>query len=234
MSNGCYSPLGRLVDLSITHTHRGGHTHFLPHMTSYGADFRNGSYRLITPHLVAGHGTFKHRLRCLKQGWQTKDISGAGQLRAKQTVVSDYRRLINRSISQHSHTLSAHAALTCFLNTHTDTQACARTHTHTHTHKHAHTHSLTHSLTTPHTHTKTHTSTHSPVDAGDVDDHVDHVAAQLVGLHVYGGAVCGDVDLADHVKQEGLLDARILTTKHNPKQRLIRATVTIRMGMGKH
>lgn len=51
----------------------------------------------------------------------------------------------------------------------------------------------------------------SPVDAGDVDDHVDHVAAQLVRLHVDRGAVGGDVDLADHVKQEGLLDPWILS-----------------------
>lgn len=45
---------------------------------------------------------------------------------------------------------------------------------------------------------------HSPIDAGDVDDHVDHITAQLVGLHVYGRAVGGDVDLAHHVKQKGL------------------------------
>lgn len=44
-----------------------------------------------------------------------------------------------------------------------------------------------------------------PVDAGDVDDHVNHIAAQLIGLHVYGRAVCGDVDLADNIKQKGLL-----------------------------
>ena len=50
----------------------------------------------------------------------------------------------------------------------------------------------------------------SPVDAGDVDDHVDHVAAQLVRLHVHRAAVCGDGDLTDHVEQEGLLDARVL------------------------
>lgn len=45
-----------------------------------------------------------------------------------------------------------------------------------------------------------------PVDAGDVDDHIDHVAAQFVGLHVYRRAVGGDVDLTDNIKQEGLLD----------------------------
>lgn len=49
-----------------------------------------------------------------------------------------------------------------------------------------------------------------PVDAGDVDDHVDHVAAQFVRGHVHGAAVCGDVNLAHHVEQEGLLNTRIL------------------------
>lgn len=49
--------------------------------------------------------------------------------------------------------------------------------------------------------------TGSPVDAGDVDDHVDHVAAQLVRLHVHRGAVCGDVDLTGHVKKKSLLDS---------------------------
>lgn len=49
-----------------------------------------------------------------------------------------------------------------------------------------------------------------PVDAGDVDDHIDHVAAQLIGGHVHWTAVCGDVNLAEHVEQEGLLDAGIL------------------------
>lgn len=54
----------------------------------------------------------------------------------------------------------------------------------------------------------THTSiikTHSPIDAGDVNDHVDHITAQFIGLHVYRRAVCSDVDLTDHIKQKGLL-----------------------------
>lgn len=45
----------------------------------------------------------------------------------------------------------------------------------------------------------------SPIDAGDVNDHVDHITAQFIGLHVYRRAVCGDVDLTDHVEQKGLL-----------------------------
>lgn len=45
-----------------------------------------------------------------------------------------------------------------------------------------------------------------PVDTGDVNDHIDHIAAQFIGLHVYRRAVCGDVDLTDNIKQEGLLD----------------------------
>lgn len=46
---------------------------------------------------------------------------------------------------------------------------------------------------------------HSPIDAGDVNDHVDHVAAQFIRLHVDRRAVCGDVDLTHHIKQKGLL-----------------------------
>lgn len=45
----------------------------------------------------------------------------------------------------------------------------------------------------------------SPVDTGDINDHVDHVTAQLVRLHVHRRAVGGDVDLTDHIEQEGLL-----------------------------
>lgn len=49
-----------------------------------------------------------------------------------------------------------------------------------------------------------------PVDAGDVNDGVDHVAAQLVRWHVHGTAVCGNVNLTNHVEQEGLFNTRIL------------------------
>lgn len=54
-----------------------------------------------------------------------------------------------------------------------------------------------------------------PVDTGDVDDNVDHVAAQLVRLHIHRAAVCGDVNLTDHVEQEGLLNARVLQWETN-------------------
>lgn len=53
----------------------------------------------------------------------------------------------------------------------------------------------------------------SPVDAGDVDDHIDHVTAQFVRLHVHGGAVRGDVNLTDHVEQEGLFYPWILDNR---------------------
>lgn len=49
-----------------------------------------------------------------------------------------------------------------------------------------------------------------PVDARNVDDYVDHVAAQLVCGDVHWTAVCGNVNLTNHVKQEGLLNTRIL------------------------
>lgn len=50
----------------------------------------------------------------------------------------------------------------------------------------------------------------SPVNAGDINDHVYHVTAELVGLHVHRRAVGGDVYLTDHVEQEGLLDPGML------------------------
>ena len=50
----------------------------------------------------------------------------------------------------------------------------------------------------------------SPVDAGEVDDDVDHVAAELVRLHVHRRRVGGDVDLGDDVEQKRLLRARVL------------------------
>ena len=59
----------------------------------------------------------------------------------------------------------------------------------------------------------------SPVDAGDVDDHIDHVTAQLVGLHVHWAAIRCYVDLADHVKEEGLLDARVLRERERERER---------------
>jgi len=49
-----------------------------------------------------------------------------------------------------------------------------------------------------------------PVDAGDVNDNINHVAGELVRLHVHRGAVSADVNLGHHVEQERLLDARIL------------------------
>lgn len=63
------------------------------------------------------------------------------------------------------------------------------------------------------------TDLRSPVDAGHVEDDVDHVTAQFVGLHVHRGAVCGDVNLADDVKQEGLLDPGVLQKQRGGHQR---------------
>lgn len=51
----------------------------------------------------------------------------------------------------------------------------------------------------------------SPIDAGDIDNHINHITAQFIGLHVHRRAVCGDVDLTDHVKQKGLLYPWILS-----------------------
>ena len=41
-----------------------------------------------------------------------------------------------------------------------------------------------------------------PVYAWDIDDDVDHVAAELVALHVDGRRVRGDVDLGEDVEEE--------------------------------
>lgn len=51
---------------------------------------------------------------------------------------------------------------------------------------------------------------HSPVYTGDINDDINHIAAQLVGLHVDRGTVCGYVDFTDHVKQKGFFYPWIL------------------------
>eukprot|EP01136_Pigoraptor_vietnamica_P000952 Opistho-1_new@26921 len=47
------------------------------------------------------------------------------------------------------------------------------------------------------------------VNAGHVNDNVNHVARELVRLHVNGRAVCRNVDLADDVEEKRLLNARV-------------------------
>lgn len=49
-----------------------------------------------------------------------------------------------------------------------------------------------------------------PVNARDVDYRINHVTAQLIRGHVHGTAVCSNVNLTNHIKQEGLLNTRIL------------------------
>jgi len=44
------------------------------------------------------------------------------------------------------------------------------------------------------------------IDARNIDDDVDHVAAQLVRLHVHRGAVRRHIDLAHHVDQKRLFN----------------------------
>ena len=48
-----------------------------------------------------------------------------------------------------------------------------------------------------------------PVDAADIDKDVNELWADLVVLHLHWVAVGRDVDLRDHIKQEGLLDLGI-------------------------
>lgn len=53
-----------------------------------------------------------------------------------------------------------------------------------------------------------------PIDAGDVNHHINHVTAQLIRLHVNWTAVRSNVNLTDHIKHEGLLDIWILKNTH--------------------
>ena len=48
-----------------------------------------------------------------------------------------------------------------------------------------------------------------PIYAGNVDDDIDHVAAEFVALHVDGRRVGGDVDLGEDVEEEGLFGVRV-------------------------
>ncbi len=50
---------------------------------------------------------------------------------------------------------------------------------------------------------------YSPVYARDVHHYVDHVAAQLVALHVYRAGVGGNIDLGEDVEEEDLLRAAV-------------------------
>ncbi len=50
---------------------------------------------------------------------------------------------------------------------------------------------------------------YSPVYARDVYHYVDHVAAQLVALHVYRAGVGGNIDLGEDVEEEDLLRAAV-------------------------
>ena len=57
-----------------------------------------------------------------------------------------------------------------------------------------------------------------PVNARDVDDDVDHVAAQLVALHVDRRGVRRDVDLGHDVEEEGLLNPCFLKKEKKRSQ----------------
>lgn len=50
---------------------------------------------------------------------------------------------------------------------------------------------------------------HSPVDTRQIHDHVNHVATQLVALHIHRRTIGGYVDLGHHIEQERLLNTRI-------------------------
>lgn len=48
------------------------------------------------------------------------------------------------------------------------------------------------------------------INARNVNGHVNHVAAKLVGRHVHGVEVGGDVNPRDHIEQEGFLHHAVL------------------------
>jgi len=44
------------------------------------------------------------------------------------------------------------------------------------------------------------------VYTSDIDEDVDQLTAYFIVLHVHGRGIGGDVDLGNHIEQEGLLD----------------------------
>jgi len=95
---------------------------------------------------------------------------------------STARRLIQRDMDTHSHSLS-----------HTHTHTLSHTHTHSHTLTHTHTlshtptHTLTHTLT--HTHTHTHTLSHTPTHTlthtlTHTHTHTHTLTACIVSKHI--------------------------------------------------
>lgn len=39
-----------------------------------------------------------------------------------------------------------------------------------------------------------------PIDARDVDDHIDHITAEFIGLHIHWGTISRNVNFTDHIK----------------------------------
>lgn len=64
-------------------------------------------------------------------------------------------------------------------------------------------------------------STDLPINAGDVNDHVNHITTQFICLHIYWTAVCSDVNLAAYVKQEGLFNTRVLKSEAEKQKRKV-------------
>lgn len=51
---------------------------------------------------------------------------------------------------------------------------------------------------------------HLPIYTGNIYHYINHVTAQLIGLHVHRGTVCCNVDFADYVEEESFFNAWIL------------------------
>ena len=52
-----------------------------------------------------------------------------------------------------------------------------------------------------------------PINTRNVDNHIDHVTAELIGLHIHGGTISCNVNLTDHIKEKCLFNSRILKQK---------------------
>lgn len=51
---------------------------------------------------------------------------------------------------------------------------------------------------------------YSPINAGDVNDNIYHITAELISLHVHWGTVCCNINFTDYIKEKGFLNSRIL------------------------
>lgn len=54
-----------------------------------------------------------------------------------------------------------------------------------------------------------------PINTRDVDNDIDHITAELIGLHIHWGTISCNINFTDHVKEKCLFNSRILKQKDN-------------------